>query len=86
MSLIAGSTPDQLQLLIEEELRVITENPYEFEGDDNAKFRALLPHQLPAREHVLSIQKHVDQVRERVAGNNRCMRGGSRRQQVHAGP
>lgn len=37
MSRVADQTPDQLGLLIEDELRVITECPYEYEEDDEVR-------------------------------------------------
>eukprot|EP00955_Chlamydomonas_euryale_P025499 269097-Chlamydomonas_euryale.AAC.1 len=39
MQRVAGQTPEQLEALISSELRVITENPYEYEEDDEANFK-----------------------------------------------
>lgn len=59
---MAGLKPEQLDMMLAEEIRVITENPYEFEDDDEQRFRANLPHELPGRQGVLSVQPHVMQV------------------------
>ena len=49
-------------MMLAEEIRVITENPYEFEGDDEELFRAMMPHEMRERRGVLSVQPHPMQV------------------------
>lgn len=55
MDRVGGQSPAQLHLMVEDELRVISENPYEYEGDDEIRFRSLLPHEIPGREGVKSV-------------------------------
>lgn len=59
---VAGMRPEQLEMMLGEEIRVITENPFEFEDDDEATFRALLPHEVAERKGVLSAKQHDLQV------------------------
>lgn len=51
---------------LQEEIRPQTLNPYEFEDDDEARFRSLLPHEVPERRGVLSVEPHQLQVRTGV--------------------
>lgn len=62
MNRVAGLTPQQLAMLIEEEIRVISENPYEFEDDDEEQLRDLMPHEVKGRRGVLATQPHDAQV------------------------
>jgi zinc finger protein DZIP1 len=45
-------------LLIEEELRVITENPYEYQDDDEQCFQAMMPYEMRSRPGVRSVEYH----------------------------
>eukprot|EP00198_Chlamydomonas_reinhardtii_P000413 XP_001689748.1 predicted protein [Chlamydomonas reinhardtii] len=53
-----GKQPEQIQMQLQEEIRPQTLNPYEFEDDDEARFRSLLPHEVPERRGVLSVEPH----------------------------
>jgi zinc finger protein DZIP1 len=72
MQRVTGQPPEALAALIEDELRVVTENPYEYEEDDEEQFRSTLPHEVPGALHggVLTVQEHPAQVRLR-----QCMWG-----------
>jgi hypothetical protein len=65
MQRVTGQPPEALAALIEDELRVLTENPYEYEEDDEDQFRRSLPHEVPGSLHggVLTVQEHTAQVR-----------------------
>ncbi|KAF5837878.1 hypothetical protein DUNSADRAFT_3771 [Dunaliella salina] len=47
LSHVAGLGPDRLAVYVEEEARVHSEKPFEYEDDDEARFRQALPHELP---------------------------------------
>ncbi|KAG2493967.1 hypothetical protein HYH03_007896 [Edaphochlamys debaryana] len=55
---LAGVKPEALDMMLADEIRVITENPYEFEDDDEAHFRAVMKHELAERPGVLSVRPH----------------------------
>ncbi|GFR48246.1 hypothetical protein Agub_g10109 [Astrephomene gubernaculifera] len=55
---VAGLKPEALDMMLAEEIRVITENPYEYGDDDEAVFRAMLPYELAERPGVLSVERH----------------------------
>ena len=53
---------------MQEEIRVLTDNPYEFEDDDEARFRDLLPYEAVVKQQgTLCMQPHGQQVRRRRA-------------------
>ncbi|GLC59969.1 hypothetical protein PLESTB_001559200 [Pleodorina starrii] len=56
---VAGQGPEALEMMIQDEIRVITENPYEYAGDDEERFRALMPHEMADRKGVRSVSHHV---------------------------
>lgn len=51
----------QLSLLLEAELRATSEHPYDYEEDDEARFRAVLRHEV--MPGVLAAEPHTPQVR-----------------------
>ncbi|EFJ50393.1 hypothetical protein VOLCADRAFT_88956 [Volvox carteri f. nagariensis] len=55
---VAGMLPEGIDRMIQDEIRVISENPYEFEGDDEERFRAMLTYEMAERKGVLSISRH----------------------------
>ncbi|KXZ55055.1 hypothetical protein GPECTOR_3g213 [Gonium pectorale] len=55
---VAGVKPEALDMMLAEEIRVITENPYEFEDDDEDVFRSMMPYDLDERPGVLSVKPH----------------------------
>ncbi|KAG2425377.1 hypothetical protein HXX76_013791 [Chlamydomonas incerta] len=55
---VQGKQPEQIQMQLQEEIRPQTLNPYEFENDDEARFRAMMPHEVPERRGVLSVEPH----------------------------
>ncbi|KAG2430772.1 hypothetical protein HYH02_013611 [Chlamydomonas schloesseri] len=55
---VQGKQPEQIQMQLQEEIRPQTLNPYEFENDDEARFRAMMPYEVPERRGVLSVQPH----------------------------
>ncbi|KAG1661696.1 hypothetical protein FOA52_001973, partial [Chlamydomonas sp. UWO 241] len=59
MERVAGQSPEQLSNLINNELRVITENPYEYEDDDEAHFKSMLPYEVPGRPGVRCLLPHT---------------------------
>jgi len=63
LSHVAGMGPDRLAVYVEEEARVHSEKPYEYEEDDEARFRHALPHELPGTAYggVLSASSHTPQ-------------------------
>ncbi len=74
MKRVSGRTPEQIAQLVEDELRVQTEHPFEYQDDDEAVFRRWLPHELHGRvapgggsgaevRGVLSARPHTLQVR-----------------------
>ncbi|GAX82377.1 hypothetical protein CEUSTIGMA_g9805.t1 [Chlamydomonas eustigma] len=62
MARVTDRTPEQLSLLIEEELRVITENPYEYEDEDEQHFQSMLPYEMRGRPGVRSVEYHDNAV------------------------
>ena len=58
MTRLRGLGKDEIQLMLDDEFRVISENPFEYEGDDEERFHALLPYLVPGREGVRSTQRH----------------------------
>lgn len=58
---------------MQEEIRVLTDNPYEFEDDDEARFRDLLPYEAVVKQQgTLCMQPHGQQVRRRQASWHSC--------------
>lgn len=64
MRRVAGKTPEALAALVEDELRVLTENPYEYEDDDEQQFRRALPYEVAVAQQrgVLAARPHEEKV------------------------
>lgn len=50
-------------ICMQNEIRVITDNPFEFEEDDESRFRSMMPHEAATKQRlVLCVKPHGQQV------------------------
>lgn len=58
MRRVAGLGPEALEMMLQDEIRVITENPYEYADDEEERFQLSMPHEMAERKGVRSVDSH----------------------------